>query len=217
MKVLIISGGSIEEEFAREFLRDHSFDYMIAADKGLEVCDRLKLRIDYIVGDFDSILPGLIDQYEEDGTISIDRYNPVKDYTDTGIAMRKAVEMGADGVYFIGATGTRLDHSMSNIFCLNYLRERNIRGVILDPHNRITMPVETSFEIDRTSQYGKFVSFFPYSEEVTHLTLKGFKYPVTDRSMKKGDEGLFVSNEITDEHAFVSYDKGILIMIESRD
>ena len=217
MKALIISGGTIEDGFAKQFLRENTFDYIIAADRGLEFCDRAGISVDYIVGDFDSIDVQLIDAYEKDGSIAIDRYNPVKDYTDTGIAMRKAVEMGAAEVYFIGATGTRMDHSMSNIFCLYYLYKKNIRGVIMDAHNRITMPLKKSFSISAQEQYGKFISFFPYTAEVTKLTLQGFQYPVTDRTMTIGDEGLFVSNQLAATEGHVSYQDGIMIMIESRD
>ena len=55
MKALIISGGTIEEEFAAEYIRKQKFDYVIAADRGLEFCDRQNLKVDHIVGDFDSI------------------------------------------------------------------------------------------------------------------------------------------------------------------
>ena len=48
------------------------------------------------------------------------------------------------------------------------------------------------------------------------LTLKGFKYPL-DGYCLRNLEGLGVSNEIVDERAEVSWETGILVMIESRD
>ena len=48
------------------------------------------------------------------------------------------------------------------------------------------------------------------------LTLTGFKYPL-DRYHLRNLEGLGVSNEIADETAEVSWEQGILVMIQSRD
>ena len=48
------------------------------------------------------------------------------------------------------------------------------------------------------------------------LTLKGFKYPL-DRYCLRNLEGLGVSNEISDEMAEVTWEDGILVMIQSRD
>lgn len=45
MKVLLISGGHIDEAFAAEFCREHRFDRIIAVDGGLEAAERLGLGI----------------------------------------------------------------------------------------------------------------------------------------------------------------------------
>ena len=43
-----------------------------------------------------------------------------KDDTDTGLAIQKAIETGADEILMIGGTGTRLDHVMGNFGQLFY-------------------------------------------------------------------------------------------------
>ena len=48
------------------------------------------------------------------------------------------------------------------------------------------------------------------------LTLKGFKYPL-DHYQLKDREGLGVSNEITADVADVSWEQGVLLMIQSKD
>lgn len=45
MKVLLISGGHIDEAFAAAFCREHRFDRIIAVDGGLEAAERLGLGI----------------------------------------------------------------------------------------------------------------------------------------------------------------------------
>ena len=83
--------------------------------------------------------------------------------------------------------------------------------------NLITIPVEKSFEIRRDEQFGKYVSFFPLEKEVESITLEGFAYPLDHRYLPNTSGGLCVSNEITEETARVSYEGGILLMVQSRD
>ena len=54
-RVLIISGGSISANFIEDYLQQESFEYIIVADYGLLVADKLGLEVDYILGDFDSV------------------------------------------------------------------------------------------------------------------------------------------------------------------
>lgn len=54
-------------------------------------------------------------------------------------------------------------------------------------------------------------------EDVSGLTLKGFKYPLDGYDLTVADSGLTVSNEIAAETAEVTYDRGSLLMIMSRD
>ena len=53
-------------------------------------------------------------------------------------------------------------------------------------------------------------------ETVEGLTLEGFKYPL-DHYQLKDREGLGVSNEITADVAEVSWEQGVLLMIQSKD
>ena len=118
MKTIIISGGAIEDGFALGFLEKIKPDCMVAADRGLEFCYRNRIQPDCIVGDFDSIAPEVIGYYRANKEIPIYTFNPVKDTTDTDIALNQALKLGATEVYFLGATGSRLDHVLSNIYNL---------------------------------------------------------------------------------------------------
>lgn len=217
MKAVIISGGAIEDGFALGFFAKIKADYTVAADRGLEFCFRSGLRPDCIVGDFDSVRPEVIGHYRAQGGIPIHKYNPEKDATDTAIAVRKALEAGAEEIWFLGSTGSRLDHVLSNIFNLGLLRERGVQGWIADSANLITMPVGRKITIRKEEQFGKYVSFFPFRSEVRGLTLEGFKYPLKDYTLVQGDGGLSVSNEIAEAEARVSWREGTLLLVQSRD
>ncbi|MEE1114858.1 MAG: thiamine diphosphokinase [Eubacterium sp.] len=218
MRVYIISGGTIDAETFRKYRGAFPPDAVIAADKGLEFCLREKITPDHIVGDFDSAKEGTLDSGRESAPeASIALYRPEKDMTDTDIAVEKAIAIGATEAVLFGATGTRLDHTMANIFDLCKFFERGITGIIVDAYNRITLMPERHFTIRRSEQYGGFVSFMPVRGPVKDVTFTGFKYSLSHAELFQGDGGLAVSNEIVAETAVVSYAEGILVMMETKD
>lgn len=214
---MIISGGGIQDGFALGFIKEKQPGYLIAADRGLEFCYRCGVTPDCIVGDFDSIDPKVIDFYREKTDIPICTFRPEKDMTDTDIAVKKAEEAGAEEIWFLGCTGSRMDHVLSCIYNLSLLREKGIRGWIADEHNLITMPLGQSWEISETNQFGTYISLFPFRDRVEGLTLTGMKYPLTDAVLVLGDGGLGVSNERVEKTARICWRKGILLVVESRD
>lgn len=56
----------------------------------------------------------------------------------------------------------------------------------------------------------------PFTPKVKGVTLKGFKYPLTDYTLLSG-RAIGVSNEITGETGEISFSEGLLLVIESRD
>jgi thiamine pyrophosphokinase len=213
-KVLILTGGRIEEEFLRNQIAKENYSMLIAADHGLIMADRLQLSLDYIVGDFDSVSEELLEKYRRIST-PIQTFPTEKDKTDTQIAIELALMNNATSIDLIGATGTRLDHVFANIHLLVLPMQLNIKACILDANNKIYLNNQ-SFAIVKKEQFGDFVSFLPFQEEVRGLTLKGFKYPINGVTLTAGNS-LCISNEILEEEAFVVISSGTLIAIESRD
>ncbi len=225
-KCLIISGGSLDDEFAAAVCADNQYEYRIAADAGAAFFQKKHMEPDLIVGDFDSADSGLIrwtEQIAGEGSDStgVHRHteriwlNPVKDDTDTEAALRAAIARGASEVTILGATGTRMDHVLANISLLGIGMEAGVPVQLLDPHNRIRM-TDHGLTIPRDEQYGQFLSVIPYSDRVTGVTLCGVKYPLTDYDMG-GYNSLGVSNEIIADEAVISFREGVLLIIESKD
>lgn len=71
---------------------------------------------------------------------------------------------------------------------------------------------------NKNNNYWKYISVYPLTEEVTGLNLSGVKYPLNNATVKKGTS-MTISNEFAEnaEEAVISLDKGILIVIQSRD
>lgn len=217
MRAVILSGGTIDEETVRRQLLGGAPYRLIAADRGVAFCRAQGLTPDYIVGDFDSLgAADCLRAYRAQG-VPIDTFRPEKDMTDTDIAVEKAIAIGADEVWLFGATGTRLDHSLSNIFNLYKLYAHGMIGILFDAHNKIYLPLTRRVTMRRAQQYGGFVSLFPLRGEVTGLTLTGFKYPLTDATIVQGDGGLTVSNEIVADQAIISWEAGLLLVMETAD
>lgn len=223
MKILIISGGSIDEMWGRKWVADYEPDYCIAADSGLVMADKLGLTVDLLLGDYDSVDKKIFEKYNENTkTIT---YPCEKDYTDTHLALKKAIEKikklqdtskdGAeDEIAIIGATGTRYDHAFTNIFVLDESLEAGIRCAIYDKNNKIYL-ADKSFEIRKDKQFGDYLSFAPMTPEAG-LSLSGVKYPLDRYTLRQG-ESICQSNEITEIIAKVEIFTGKLVVFETRD
>lgn len=211
MKVLILTGGSVNADFASEYIRKWNPDQIITADKGLLYAKQLGITPDIILGDFDSCNKNIMEEFSTDEKIIAPCE---KDDTDTGLAMIKAKEIGADEILLIGATGTRLDHVLGNIGQLVFAQKNGMKAQIVDEHNRI-QALESENIISKKDQFGKYVSLIPIYK-ASGVTLHGFKYPLNDDTLVF-HESWGISNELVEEEGKISYKEGCLLMIESRD
>lgn len=208
----IITGGVLDDVFLTKYMDSHPGELRIVVDGALEVTHRLGIKPDFIVGDFDTVNPDLLEHYEKDIIL---RHPPEKDQTDTELAIETALNAGYDKLVFFGATGSRLDHSLGNIFLLESLLKQGITAEILNENNRLYLKNQ-SFILQRHNTRGNYLSLLPLSETVEEVTLKGFKYPVEKLTFYR-ERTLGISNEITEEEARVEFSKGIFIVVESQD
>lgn len=212
---VIISGGSLDPDFALAFLREEKPELLIGADRGICFLKEKGIHPTHIVGDFDSASREALEYFKQFPEIPIRTFNPVKDFTDTAIAMELAMEEGADRIYILGGTGTRLDHVVANIKLLSHALERKKECILMDAHNRIRL-IDQPLTIEKKKQYGKYVSLFAFGGQVKGLTLRGFFYPLTEYDME-AENPLGVSNEITAENGEISFSSGKLLVMESKD
>ena len=176
------------------------------------------MPVHYILGDFDSLPKGILEEYKEKN-IAIRTFPPEKDYTDTHLALMWAMEEKADKVTIIGGLGTRFDHSFANIGLLSVLLEHGIEGEILDPYNRIFMMDKKhsgTVVLRKNPNKIEFISLISYTEQVTGITLEGFKYPLKNETLTIGiSRG--ISNELQKEEGTIVIEDGILLVSISGD
>ena len=214
---LILTGGRLDLQFAKDYLQKSDWDFLIVVDGGAHYALQLGLSIDAAVGDFDTLSREEFALLSRDPGIAWDIHIPQKDETDTELAIYTAEKLGVRKITILGATGGRIDHELSNLHMLAYCLERGIEAELVDPQNRISLFRDRKV-FDREQTYGKYISFIPLTERVEGLTLTGFLYPLQDKTLSIGIEsGRCVSNELAGEKAEASLKSGILICIESRD
>ena len=93
-RTVVVSGGMLDEEFTLQILKSEETEYIVAADHGLEFLYKHGIKPDYIVGDFDSTSDEIVNYYKTETKVPIRQFNPVKDASDTEIALRLCLNMG---------------------------------------------------------------------------------------------------------------------------
>ena len=138
-KIVIVSGGELEEAFVLSELETLDSQFIIGVDKGMEFLYHHKILPSYIVGDFDSVDQKIGDYYCNETKVPIREFNPVKDASDTEIAIRLAMTLGAGEILILGATGGRIDHLWANVQSLAIPFKAGINAVIMDRQNKIRL------------------------------------------------------------------------------
>ncbi len=223
MKILIITGGGIDDDFAFDYLKGKTYDEVIAVDGGLAFADRADIRITHLVGDFDTIDEQILAHYIHRTDLTVHQFIPEKDYTDTDIAVKLAIQLfeactdetSERRLEIIGATGSRMDHVLANMQMLKLTMVHGVDAVLVDATNRIRM-ITGEFILAKAERFGKYVSIVPITENVSGITLKGFKYPLENAETHFG-ESLCISNELTAEEGYIKIKEGLVYLIESKD
>lgn len=213
MSTLIVTGGNVNTEFLKKILEENKFETIVAADKGLEALNKINVMPNYIIGDFDSVNKTTLNQYENKN-IEITYLKPEKDFTDTHMAIKLAIEKRAKHITIIGATGTRMDHTLANIHVLNEALQNNVPTEIINENN-IIMLINKKAKLIKNTNY-KYVSIIPLTTKITGVTLKGFKYNIENATINLG-ESIGVSNEQIEQEALIEIKEGIAILIYSKD
>jgi thiamine pyrophosphokinase len=209
-RAVIVSGGALGS-----WVLDHlrTDDLLIGADRGALFLIEHGLQPTIALGDFDSISEMERHQVKL-GSREMMAYDPIdKDWTDTELALRYALDQQPSAIVMLGALGTRFDHTLANVHLLNTALEHNVPCSLIDAHNAIQL-------IDRscTIQRGRYphVSLLPLSMTVTGITLRGFQYPLRDATLRIG-QSLGISNVLLESSGDIEIKEGLLLVIQSSD
>ena len=194
-------------------------ELVIAADGGLARTAAAGLEAAQLVGDLDSIDPGLLARAEAAG-LPIHRVPVDKDESDAELALLEAIAAGATKVTVLGAFGgPRLDHGLANLWLLAHPALATTEVVLLDARSRaslVTAPDATGRPVTRSlaGRIGSLVSLLPFGGEVRGVTTTGLRYPLADEPLVVGPaRGL--SNVRDSSDASVTIRSGRLLVVEA--
>jgi thiamine pyrophosphokinase len=211
MKAFIYVGGSVFPEGITAHPK--SDDICIAADSGAKNAKILGDTPDIIVGDFDSANLALIKK--DFPKAEITEVPAEKDFTDFELAVDIAMKKGADEILIVGGLDGRLDHTLTVITLLIALAKKRVYVSATNGKSRIRYIEATSTLIPRS--HFKYLSLIPCDKKVKGVTVLGCKYPLENATLSSESQGLTISNEITENCAFIVAKKGGLLIIESSD
>ena len=178
---------------------DRTLDY-IGVDKGVEHLINQNIKPVIAIGDMDSI-------ESEDllSDMNIKRFSSIKDDTDTALALEYAFSLGYDHIDLYGVTKKRMDHFMAVLALLEKYQNKHI--VIYDEYNKIQvlMPGEHCIHKDGY----KYFSLFAFDE--SYISIEDAHYPLDYYLLKRSDP-LCVSNQMNEQHAYVTTSHPILLI-----
>lgn len=211
MKIVIFSNGDVQNyTWFESFIE--GFDYIICADGGIRHSNAMNIIPNLVVGDLDSAPAFLLDEYEERG-VKIDRFPAEKDYTDTQIAVDRAMEMGAKEIILIGCLGDRWDHSYANVMLLYRIAKHGIIGWILDDKNILTI---SDSKLELCGNRGQILSLLPFGGDVYIESTTGLKYPIIEKTLYM-NYPLGVSNVLIDKKVEIIIKTGWVLAILAKD
>ena len=208
MKVVIVANGEIKSINFLKYMIENS-DYIICADGAVKYLMDLNVCPDLLVGDLDSIDKETL-EWAKRNSISIQRFPVKKDMTDTELAVEFALKQNPDKIIIMGAIGSRLDHSLSNIMLLYKIHKLGIDAAVIDEINYITIVNDV---LKMRCRIGEIVSIIPIGGDAKGVTLKGLEYSLTDHDIKMGSS-LGISNKSVSKEIIISVKDGILLVVK---
>lgn len=206
-KIAIIANSLItNNDFHKKILQN--FNIIICADGGANNVKELEIIPDYIIGDMDSIKKSVLNFYKKlNKTKIIKDENP--DKTDLELAIKLAETLNPSKITIFGAIGSRIDHTLANIYCLDKIKPE-IKAQIVD--DKITLQLAKE-NLEITDKKNSIVSVIPISD-IKSLNYKGFKWNVKNLDTKIGWFG--ISNILVENKASITFSKGKVLVIRVR-
>jgi len=208
MHIVIFAGGALRPGRAFYAAID-SADMFIAADSGAATALEYGCTPRIVVGDFDSLDELLLEDLSKRGS-EIRRAVVEKDETDTELAVQAAIDEGATQITLVGALGgARFDHTMANILLLAGFESVPIT-LVDGPSMCWLVRGPGSSAID--GKVGDLVSLLPLSGDASGICTHGLYYALNGEALSFG-KPRGVSNVLIEEHAGVSVESGVLLVI----
>ena len=178
-------------------------DLQIAADAGLHLCERLGVRPDVVLGDFDSM-------DASEAPPDCIRVPVEKDDTDTMLAVKTGLERGETEFHIYGGMGgRRTDHTIANFQALLYLARRGAQGWLYGQGERYTAVCGGTVTFPARDR--GILSVFCLGADARDVSIQGGQYPL-HHAVLTAEFPLGVSNHFVGRPITVSVRDGSLLI-----
>lgn len=173
-KVLIVADG---EKLTKERLVQlPEPDLVVVLDGAHNYAREMELQVDYLLGDFDTIDPELLEQVRQEGKTIIEHL-PDQSATDLDKAIQFVLKLRAKEIHIACALGGRTDHGLHNIRLLSRYAQQDIY---------LYSPSETLFVLQDqqlTYKLNKGDGFSLMPAPTATVTTKGLAYDMQEYVM----------------------------------
>ena len=204
MRRCVIVGGADISNYDRIIAYIKSDDFVIFCDSGLKHMEKLAVKPSLIVGDFDS---------HENPHLDVETIvlPCEKDDTDTVFAVKEAIKRGYKEFLLIGVIGARLDHTLGNVYILEYLDQLGYKGRIVDDFSDMELVKDTPVLIDDSYSY---FSVLNITGTLQDITIENAKYPLQNAAIQSGYQ-YGISNEVLPgKTAKITVGEGSVLLIK---
>jgi thiamine pyrophosphokinase len=204
--VVVVAGGAPLRPDVAALVPDDA--RVLAADGGVAHALALGLRVEAVIGDFDSARPEDVEEAVGSGA-RIEPHPEEKDATDLELTLDAGLELGAKRLVVLADDGGRLDHVLSALLLLASAKYADVR---LDAQvGRALVHVirgERTFE----GEPGELVSLLALDGPAEGVSTEGLRYPLADERLEAGSSR-GVSNVFVDREARVSVARGVVLVV----
>lgn len=209
MRSFIVANGP--NAIQPENLRPRAGDLVIAADGGANWCVAWDWQPDLVIGDMDSIDAAVAEQLRS-AAVPFVQFPAEKDETDLELALRAAVERGADEIIVAAALGGRIDHMLGNLALLALPLLAAVQVQMVDGGQSI-WPVRERLVVDGAA--GDTLSLIPFGGDASGVSVAGVHWPLENADLPVGPS-LGISNRLIGSQAVVTVRAGALLAIHIR-
>lgn len=178
-------------------------EYVIAADGGVEILEKMGIKPDLIIGDFDSL--GYVPKGE-----NVIVHQVEKDDTDMMLSVKKAAEKGYDEIEIYGGSGGRIDHTIANFQTMLWASKNGIKIRMCDKAYDYHMITDEKIAIK--GEVSKDLSVFAFGGIAKNVNIKGAKYEAQSMQLEPYNPTA-VSNNFIGGDVFISVESGSLLII----
>lgn len=165
-----------------------------------------RIVIDENLGDFDSLTEVPVPPPAK-------RYPSEKNDTDGEIAMRRALDLGAEEITVYGGFGRRCDHFLGNLHLLYLAAQRGVRASMVS-EREIIFCDKGLVRLD--GYQGKTLSIVPFGASAHIIESSGLKYPLVHLDLVYGSTR-GISNIATEDNAHIVAEGYVLVIINREE